>query len=118
MTKDIRNYKEKLDEILKENDQSTDWEAVSAELLVKIGFYQHERLVHLIVSMSVGIMCIVSVLATFFVEIVSLSLLILVCLFVVLVVPYIIYYYMLENAVQDIYRYYDRVREKCGDRRG
>ena len=32
------------------NDDSADLEAVRRELLIKIGFMQHERLVHLIVT--------------------------------------------------------------------
>lgn len=114
MTKHIREHKKKLDKLLSENSPDTDWEAVSAELLVKIGFYQHERLVHLIVTMSVAIMLVMSVLATVLISDVNEILLVLDGLFFVLTAPYIVYYFMLENAVQDIYKYYDKILSISG----
>lgn len=114
MRKEIKHYKKQLEKILNDNSPNTDWEKLSCEVQTKIGFFQHERLVHLIVTMSVAIMCILSILAASLTENAPLPLIILVGLFVILLAPYIIYYYMLENAVQDIYRYYDKVREKCG----
>ena len=69
-----------------------------------IVFFQHERLVHLIVTFFVGV-----VMSVFFVGflltqniLVFILFLLLLCLFT----PYIFYYYYLENNVQKLYDYY------------
>ena len=79
-------------------------EEFSAELLTRIGFYQHERLIHLIVTMTFAIMTVIS----FFmlVQSGSITALLLSLLFLALVIPYIYHYYFLENSVQELYRLY------------
>jgi len=113
MTKDIRYYKAHINELLEKDDPATDWDVLSTEMLAKIGFYQHERIVHLIVTMTVAVLSVMSICVTFVAETVSVPLIVLIGLFLVLVAPYIVYYFTLENAVQDIYQYYDRVRAKA-----
>lgn len=114
MTKAIKEYKAKLDTMLISDNKKTDWAKVCEELTEKIKFYQHERLVHLIVTMTVSVMLVISVLAAYIAPEVTPIYFILIGLFLVLDAPYLFYYFMLENAVQDIYKYYDRVREKIG----
>ncbi|MDR0222932.1 MAG: hypothetical protein LBI38_05295 [Oscillospiraceae bacterium] len=114
MTKDIRIYKDEINALLEKDAPDTDWEKLSFEMLAKIEFYQHERLVHLIVSMTVAVLAVMTVCVTFVVETPPLTLAALIGLFIVLVAPYMVYYFMLENAVQDIYKYYDKVRRKIG----
>ena len=110
----IREYVAKIDAVLEKGGPGADWEALSREILAKIGFFQHERLVHLIVTMSVSLLLVICVIATFLVEPpVPLALIALVALFFVLVVPYMVHYFRLENAVQDLYRYYDLVRDRA-----
>lgn len=84
-------------------------EEFSAELLTRIGFYQHERLIHLIVTMTFAIMTVIS----FFmlVQSGSLTALLLSLLFLALVIPYIYHYYFLENSVQELYRLYYKTQE-------
>lgn len=84
-------------------------EEFSAELLTRIGFYQHERLIHLIVTMSFAIMTVIS----FFmlVQSGSITALLLSLLFLALVIPYIYHYYFLENSVQELYRLYYKTQE-------
>ncbi|MDR0197527.1 MAG: hypothetical protein LBI36_04835 [Oscillospiraceae bacterium] len=112
MTREIKICKDEISALLEKDAPDTDWETVSRELVTKIGFYQHERIVHLIVSMTVAVLTVMTVCVTFVAETVPLSLALLIGLFIILVAPYMVYYFMLENAVQDIYKYYDRVREK------
>ncbi len=75
-----------------------------AELLTRIGFYQHERLVHLIVTMTFAVMTVLSffMLVTHY----SLPVLLLSLLFLGLVIPYICHYYFLENSTQKLYKLY------------
>lgn len=112
MTKEIRAFKKEIEATLEENSPDTNWAKLDAEMLTKIGFFQHERMVHLIVTMTVGVVCVMSVLAAFMTEAVSLPMLILIGLFLVLLLPYMVHYYNLENGVQELYRYYDKIREK------
>lgn len=67
-------------------------------------FFQHERLVHLIVTFFVGV-----VMSVFFVGFLltqNILVFILFCLLLCLFTPYIFYYYYLENNVQKLYDYY------------
>lgn len=77
------------------------------KMLQQISFFQHERLVHLIVTMTFAIMAILSMAAS--VTTGSLPLLGLFAAFLVLLVPYIRHYFILENGVQKLYEYYDRI---------
>ena len=72
--------------------------AAREELLIQIGFFQHERLIHLIVT-------VISLLAELFLT--EPILLVLSLLFLVLLVPYVGHYYLLENGVQKLYEFYD-----------
>ena len=75
------------------------------QALVQIGFFQHERFIHLIVTMTfavVTIMTLLGICVTGYMPLVALMVLLL-----VLLIPYIRHYYILENGTQTLYRYYD-----------
>ena len=77
--------------------------------LIQIGFFQHERMVHLIVTMTFALMTIMTLIGicvTGYMPLVALMVLLL-----VLLVPYIRHYYILENGTQTLYRYYDSLEE-------
>lgn len=112
MTKRIREYKQKLDSLLNEDSADTDWKSIEEEMLIKTGFFQHERLVHLIVTMTVAILMIISFLTTLIITNIPAELIALIGLLIILTAAYIIHYYKLENAIQDLYKYYDKVRER------
>ena len=73
-------------------------------------FFQHERLVHLIVTFFTGITTILFLLGTLYFE--EVLLLILFIITLLLFVPYILHYYYLENGVQKLYDLYFEVKEK------
>lgn len=75
------------------------------ELLVQIGFFQHERLVHLIVTITFALLIMMSVMG--FLALMQPGLLVLSILLLVLLVPYVRHYYILENGVQKLYTFYD-----------
>ena len=58
MKKYLYNYIENIDSKIKENNIS---EKIKKEHLVKINFFQHERLIHLIVTISFAILTLISV---------------------------------------------------------
>ena len=67
-------------------------------------FFQHERLVHLIVTFFVGLAMIVFFVGFLLTQniLVFVIFVLLLCLFI----PYIFHYYYLENNVQKLYDYY------------
>lgn len=87
-----------------------DWEAVLADLLVQIRFFQHERLVHLLVTLLFALLFVGTTL--FFSVFPSLPLFALDLLFLLLLVPYIRHYYILENGTQRLYALYDILWKK------
>jgi hypothetical protein len=109
MEKRLLNYLAYLDELEKGlGDMSAEErEGLRRELLVQIGFFQHERLIHLLVTVTFAIMLMLAMLASLILAFFSLSLYILILLFLVLLIPYIVHYYHLENGVQKLYSYYD-----------
>jgi len=80
-------------------------ERLSRQMLVQIGFFQHERLVHLFVTLTFGILAVGAVLLAAFMP--STALFVLCALLLVLLVPYVRHYYLLENGVQKLYEDYD-----------
>lgn len=79
--------------------------AAKESLLTQIQFFQHERLIHLIVTVLFALLTVITLLANLFLQ--QPLLLVLSLLFLVLLVPYIKHYYLLENGVQKLYEYYD-----------
>ncbi len=80
-------------------------ETAKKELLIQIEFFQHERLIHLIVTVLFAVLTVITLLANLFLQ--EPLLLVLSLLFLVLLIPYIRHYYLLENGVQKLYEYYD-----------
>ena len=105
----ILSYRNRIDDLLAHPEQISDLNAVIEEHLVQISFFQHERLVHLIVTVMVAILTLMSAgifIATSYVPVIMLF-----ALLMVLLVPYIMHYYTLENEVQKMYVQYDRMLE-------
>lgn len=87
-----------------------DWDSIREYHKTQIGFLQHERLVHLLVTLAFAFILIVSYIMT---VIYPMELLILLDLILtVLEVFYIIHYYRLENGVQRLYKLYNRIYNK------
>lgn len=108
MERRILYYRHRMEELLTHED--ADWEKVLEEHLVQISFFQHERLVHLIVTITFALLEMLSLATT--VIAFSTPLLILDILFMVLLIPYIRHYYILENETQKMYIQYDLLLEK------
>lgn len=107
MEKRLKSYLKEMEEQINKASSAEEKRKLREELLVQIGFFQHERLIHLIVTVTFAILTMLSVFCCFFYQSAGLYLLIL--LLLVLLVPYIRHYYILENGVQALYEYYDRL---------
>lgn len=107
MKERILNYRKSIDQLLENPNSGTDWAHILNTHLDQIAFFQHERLIHLIVTALVAVlmvMCIgIAIIAgqpTVFLLALPLF---------ILLVPYIAHYYLLENEVQKMYGQYDRL---------
>lgn len=87
--------------ILKHREKGTNWKRVLNDHRAVIGFLQHERLIHLMVTLAVAGMFLVTVLFSLVLKSVFLGLVGL--LLVGLLLPYIWHYFRLENGVQKLY---------------
>lgn len=114
MKERIMNYLQYIDHILEENDTDTDYEKLIQEHLIQIGFFMHERLIHLIVTVIFAICTLMS--AFNFLQFNTIGLLLLTLLLLVLLIPYVAHYYRLENGVQKMYRQYDEMRKHLNTR--
>ena len=112
----ILQYRKSIDEWLEKTEQSAQ---VSQEILRdkmeehlnQIGFFQHERLIHLIVTVTFALLEMLAI----FLNVISdrLFSLLLPVVILILLVPYIRHYYILENEVQKMYVQYDRMLRIC-----
>lgn len=112
MKKRIINYRLKIDGLLEKPDKISkeEWKAILKEHLTQISFFQHERLVHLIVTVTFAILTMMSIITSIMIS--NPMLLVLTLLFLVLLVPYIMHYYTLENEVQKMYTQYDEILKR------
>jgi len=108
--KRILSYRMYIDRLLAEDD--SDWKQVEEGHLVQIGFFQHERLIHLIVTVTFAILEMLAVCMTLLAFTPFMG--VLTILLLVLLIPYIRHYYILENEVQRMYAQYDKIKVKQG----
>ena len=95
-------------ETLTSKKSLTTAEAAREQEQLLIQFFQHERLIHLIVTALFALLTILSLFASLLLP-KQPVLLALDVLFLVLLIPYIFHYYRLENGVQKLYEYYDKL---------
>jgi uncharacterized membrane protein len=110
MKKRILKHLQHMDDILAELEQgkipeTQNLQEIYENHMNQITFFMHERLIHLIVTVLFAI----GTFMTIFTFILSnqVGLLALAFLLLVLLVPYISHYYLLENGVQKMYEQYD-----------
>ncbi|MBR1931144.1 MAG: hypothetical protein IJ833_06685 [Lachnospiraceae bacterium] len=122
MEKRILTYRRFIDELLAGDREGTDWHKVREQHLIQVGFFQHERLIHLIVTVTFALLEMISIalfticcnMDTATASVPALGALALVVL--VLLIPYVRHYWILENEVQKMYEQYDAICVRCGQR--
>lgn len=110
MEKRLKRYLEFYRKAACGEEEIGDKEKFRSEMLVQIQFFQHERLIHLIVTVLFALLAVISILASLLIE--QPAVLLLCLMFFVLLIPYIRHYYILENGVQKLYEYYDEIGGK------
>ncbi len=104
MRKYIEEYTEEVLTKLKGKVTNEDLE----ELKLKITYFQHERLIHLLVTIAFAIftvifLCLGMISYVFLIPFAS---------FIIFLIFYILHYFFLENHVQYLYRLYDEMKAK------
>jgi len=106
MKKYLYDYIKEIDELLSSNKKIT--EDTIKNHLIKTEFFQHERLIHLSVTLFYAIIFLLFM-ALGFVHYIFFSIGIILLIFLIC---YIVHYFHLENGVQYLYKQYDKMKEK------
>ena len=109
MKKYLTEYIKYVERMLSEG--GCDYAELKEKMLVQIGFMQHERLIHLIVTALFAVMLIMSILGTVLAP--SVGMIALAAMFLIMMIPYTWHYYFLENNVQKLYGLYNTVCENA-----
>ena len=116
MEQRILQYRKQIDEWLAQMENESSAEQITQERirekltehLVQVGFFQHERLIHLIVTVTFALLEMLAIVLSVIAG--SLFTLLLPVVILILLIPYIRHYYILENEVQKMYVQYDRMQ--------
>ena len=103
----MNNYMEYIKTILKKEDIN---ESIKKDFIEHIQFMQHERLIHLLVTMLFASLLMFG----FIIMLIYFSWILVVFTAIIFIVEifYIFHYYRLENGVQKMYRLYDELGKK------
>ena len=105
MKKELYDYIKDIDNKISNNKITKE---VIENHLIKIGFFQHERLIHLLVTLFYVVVFFMFC-ALGFVHFIFFSIAIILLIFSLC---YIVHYFHLENGVQYLYKQYDKMIEK------
>ena len=102
----IKSYIKEMDEFLNNKNHQNIKEVIENHL-IKISFFQHERLIHLLVTLFYAIITVL------FLALMNVSLIFMpiALILVVFLVLYIYHYFYLENSVQYLYKQYDNLKK-------
>ena len=110
MRKKILKYKAEIDEMLKNPPKDIDYAEEERKHLIQIQFFMHERLVHEIIMVLFALSTILVFIET--VRTAEILFAVLLVALLILLVPYIMHYYVLENSVQYMYEEYDEMERR------
>ena len=109
MKKELKSYLNKIREI-DNKEKINNKNEIIKELIKQIEFTQHERLIHLIVTVFVGLSTLILLGLGMIIE--SISFIIVSLITLVLFMFYIFHYYFLENTTQELYKHYFSIKKK------
>lgn len=105
MAKELKDYINKTDKLIKSGNITKN---DIKNHLIKIEFFQHERFIHLIVTMSFAFFDVLFIFLSFMNCMFSIMLIV----FTIFLFFYVIHYYRLENGVQYLYKQYYEMKKK------
>ena len=112
MGKKLKAYIISIQTLLESGEHIQNIQALKDELLTEISFWQHERLIHLLVTILFALLTMAVFMVLLFYR--ELSMLILLVALLSLMIPYIRHYYILENGVQTLYTFYEELTKRQG----
>ena len=112
MGKKLKAYIISIQTLLESGEDIQNIQALKNELLTEISFWQHERLIHLLVTILFALLTMAVFMVLLFYR--ELSMLILLVALLSLMIPYIRHYYILENGVQTLYTFYEELTKRQG----
>lgn len=107
MKKYLYDYIDEVDSLLNNNKSKINDDVISNHL-TKISFFQHERLIHLLVTLFYALLLIIFMAL----GILSFMFYFIAVIISIFLIFYIIHYFRLENGVQYLYKQYDLLKEK------
>ena len=110
MNKYMKQHEEVVTTALLADAKGFDWKVLKDNHMTRIGFMQHERLIHLLVTLAFAIMLFITLGIMFAYP--RVEILVMIVLLGSLLIPYIFHYYKLENTVQRWYKYADEIDGK------
>ena len=114
MKRRILGYMNYIDQVIKDNQTGLSYEEIIEEHKLQLSFFMHERLIHLLVTLTFALLAFFTFFAMVITEF-SVGIFLLFVALMVLLVPYIMHYYLLENGVQKMYRQYDTLKQLSYD---
>ncbi len=106
MKKYLYDYIASIDKLI--NSKASVTKKIVEEHLTKIQFFQHERLIHLLVTLFYWVFMLIFMgLGTIFIGFFLIGLILL-----IFVLCYVIHYFRLENGVQYLYKQYDKLQQR------
>ena len=102
MKKNLFDYIKQIDKLIEQN-KKIDYQIIIENHLVKIKFFQHERLIHLLVTLFYALF----VFTVFFLSTIFVPFIIIDIILLIFLLFYIVHYFRLENGVQYLYKQYD-----------
>lgn len=106
MKKYLYEYIRDIDDILDKKEEK-DFKKLKEEHLIKIQFFQHERLIHLLVTLFYALFLLLFV----FLMTIFRPFILIIMILLIFLIFYVIHYFRLENGVQYLYKQYDRMCE-------
>lgn len=110
MGKKLKAYILEMQLLIESGEEIQDIERQKRELLTEIGFWQHERLIHLLVTILFALVTMAVFILILFYH--SWGVLALLAALLILLVPYIRHYFILENGVQTLYVFYEELTRR------
>ena len=107
MKKYLYDYIGEIDSLLNNNKSKINDDVISNHL-TKISFFQHERLIHLLVTLFYALLLIIFMAL----GILSFMFYFIAVIISIFLIFYIIHYFRLENGVQYLYKQYDLLLNK------
>lgn len=97
----MRKYLQNYIDYVKKNKKTIN----SEEMVIKINFFQHERLIHLLITIFYAFIFLI------FLILIAVSYIFIIPTFILMIflICYIIHYFFLENGVQTLYILYDDI---------